>query len=333
MEKFVIEGGVPLSGTVAPAGNKNAALPLLACALLTEQEVVLHNVPRIRDTQAMAGPARGARRAGRLGRGQHRPPGRRGRQRHGRRRRRSPSASARRSCSRARCWRASAPHTCRRRAATSSAAAAWTRTSTPSRRSARTSSTRSPTSASRRPTGGLQAVDFFMDEPSVMAHRERAHGRRADARHDVIRNAACEPHVQDLARMLVRMGAAIEGISSNVLTVHGVERARRLRARRQPRPHRDRLLHGARRRHGRRAAHQGRRGRRPAHDPAGVRPPRPAVRARRRGRRRARRAEARHGARPRRLPDQGRGRPVAGVPGRPDVDRRRASPPSPRAAS
>jgi UDP-N-acetylglucosamine 1-carboxyvinyltransferase len=53
MEKFVIEGGVPLSGTVEPAGNKNAALPLLACALLTEQDVVLHNVPRIRDTEAM----------------------------------------------------------------------------------------------------------------------------------------------------------------------------------------------------------------------------------------------------------------------------------------
>jgi UDP-N-acetylglucosamine 1-carboxyvinyltransferase len=40
----------------------------------------------------------------------------------------------------------------------------------------------------------------------------------------VIRNAACEPHVQDLARMLVRMGAAIENIGSNVLTVHGVDR-------------------------------------------------------------------------------------------------------------
>src|SRR4051794_33991263 len=53
MEKFVIQGGVPLSGTIVPAGNKNAALPLLACALLTEDEVVLHNVPRIRDTQAM----------------------------------------------------------------------------------------------------------------------------------------------------------------------------------------------------------------------------------------------------------------------------------------
>src|SRR5947208_529824 len=53
MEKFVIEGGVPLTGTVVPAGNKNAALPLLACALLTDEDVVLHNVPRIRDTEAL----------------------------------------------------------------------------------------------------------------------------------------------------------------------------------------------------------------------------------------------------------------------------------------
>ena len=53
MEKFVIEGGVPLSGTVVPAGNKNAALPLLAASLLTDEQVVLHNVPQIRDTEAM----------------------------------------------------------------------------------------------------------------------------------------------------------------------------------------------------------------------------------------------------------------------------------------
>src|SRR5919112_2655421 len=53
MEKLVIEGGVPLSGTVVPAGNKNAALPLLAACLLTDEQVVLHNVPRIRDTQAL----------------------------------------------------------------------------------------------------------------------------------------------------------------------------------------------------------------------------------------------------------------------------------------
>ena len=49
----MIEGGVPLSGTVVPAGNKNAALPLLACALLTPEPVILHNVPRIRDTEAL----------------------------------------------------------------------------------------------------------------------------------------------------------------------------------------------------------------------------------------------------------------------------------------
>src|SRR5438876_12441339 len=53
MEKFVIDGGVPLSGTIAPAGNKNAALPILAACVLTEDEVVLHNVPQIRDVEAM----------------------------------------------------------------------------------------------------------------------------------------------------------------------------------------------------------------------------------------------------------------------------------------
>src|ERR687894_841806 len=53
MEKFIIEGGAPLSGTFVPAGNKNAALPALAATLLTEEQVVLHNIPRIRDVEAM----------------------------------------------------------------------------------------------------------------------------------------------------------------------------------------------------------------------------------------------------------------------------------------
>ena len=53
MEKFIIEGGQPLSGTLVPAGNKNAALPALAASLLTSEEVVLRNVPRIRDVEAM----------------------------------------------------------------------------------------------------------------------------------------------------------------------------------------------------------------------------------------------------------------------------------------
>jgi UDP-N-acetylglucosamine 1-carboxyvinyltransferase len=53
MEKFVIQGGHKLSGEVIPSGNKNAALPLLAACLLTDEPVILHNVPEIRDVQAM----------------------------------------------------------------------------------------------------------------------------------------------------------------------------------------------------------------------------------------------------------------------------------------
>src|SRR3954465_14718974 len=53
MDKFVIEGGYPLSGTIVPAGNKNAALPALAACLLTREEVVLRNIPRISDVEAM----------------------------------------------------------------------------------------------------------------------------------------------------------------------------------------------------------------------------------------------------------------------------------------
>ncbi|MCJ7696200.1 MAG: UDP-N-acetylglucosamine 1-carboxyvinyltransferase, partial [Anaerolineaceae bacterium] len=53
MERFVINGGRPLSGTMVPAGNKNAALPLLAACLLTNEPVILHNVPAIKDVLSM----------------------------------------------------------------------------------------------------------------------------------------------------------------------------------------------------------------------------------------------------------------------------------------
>ncbi len=53
MEKFLIEGGIPLNGEVTPAGNKNAALPMLAATLLSEEAIILHNVPQIRDVQDM----------------------------------------------------------------------------------------------------------------------------------------------------------------------------------------------------------------------------------------------------------------------------------------
>lgn len=55
MEKFIIQGGRPLRGEVSPSGNKNAALPLLAACLLTDQPVILHNLPEINDVKTMRG--------------------------------------------------------------------------------------------------------------------------------------------------------------------------------------------------------------------------------------------------------------------------------------
>jgi UDP-N-acetylglucosamine 1-carboxyvinyltransferase len=53
MERFVIQGGVPISGTVVPSGNKNAALPIVAATLLSDKPITLHNLPNIGDVQTM----------------------------------------------------------------------------------------------------------------------------------------------------------------------------------------------------------------------------------------------------------------------------------------
>ena len=53
MEKFIIEGGHKLSGSVKPGGSKNEALPVLAATLLTDEPITLRNVPRIRDVEVM----------------------------------------------------------------------------------------------------------------------------------------------------------------------------------------------------------------------------------------------------------------------------------------
>src|ERR671923_600170 len=219
MDKFVIEGGVPLSGTIVPAGNKNAALPLLACSLLTDERVVLHNVPRIRDVEAMldlladlgvkiawqsentvslqADAVRGTEvsaplaeriRAsfltagpllGRFGSALMPPPG-------GDvigRRRLDPHLDAFRALG------ATVEHG----------------------RDIRITA-----------NGGLTACDFLMDEPSVMGTENALMASAMIDGTTVIRNAASEPHVQDVARMLNKMGAAIEGIGSNVMQVHGM---------------------------------------------------------------------------------------------------------------
>jgi len=55
MEKFVVHGGIPLSGSITPSGNKNEALPVLAATLLAQEPVILHNVPDILDITIMRG--------------------------------------------------------------------------------------------------------------------------------------------------------------------------------------------------------------------------------------------------------------------------------------
>jgi UDP-N-acetylglucosamine 1-carboxyvinyltransferase len=71
------------------------------------------------------------------------------------------------------------------------------------------------------PPLGLTPCDFLMDEPSVMATENALMAAALTRGPTVIRNAASEPHVQDLARMLISMGASIDGVGSNVMTVHG----------------------------------------------------------------------------------------------------------------
>ncbi len=211
---------MPLSGTIVPAGNKNGALPILAACLLTDDEVILRNVPRISDVEAMVLLLRtlGARvewlgasevlvdpasvhstevdpvlseriRASfllagpllaRFGTARMPPPG-------GDvigRRRLDPHLDAFRALG------------------------------------ALVDSRREDIMLTAPPLG-LTPCDFLMDEPSVMATENALMAAALTRGPTVIRNAASEPHVQDLARMLEGMGAAIDGIGSNVMTVHG----------------------------------------------------------------------------------------------------------------
>ena len=218
MEEFVIEGGVPLRGEVVPAGNKNAALPLLAACLLTEEPVVLHNVPQIRDVQAM--------------------------------RLLVESLGARVDVIDTNSWRVTArdlstsdpdPELCRRIRASILIAGPVV---------ARTGKLRLPPPGGdvigRRRldthilalrslgvnvaydraldfTGGnLKGANILLDEASVTATENAVMASVLAQGHTQIRNAASEPHVQELCHFLNRLGAQIEGIGSNTLQITGV---------------------------------------------------------------------------------------------------------------
>ncbi|HET8537125.1 MAG TPA: UDP-N-acetylglucosamine 1-carboxyvinyltransferase [Solirubrobacteraceae bacterium] len=223
MEKFVIDGGAPLSGTITPAGNKNAALPILAACVLTEDEVVLHNVPQIRDVEAMLELLEG------MG---------------VRVERRDDHTIA--LCAGDVVEDATVDKDAAERIRASFLLAGpllarFGRAVMPppggdviGRRrldphldafiALGASYEHDRDIVLTAPAGGLRAGDVFMDEPSVMATENALLAAALTPGVTTVGNAACEPHVQDLARMLTKMGARVEGIGSNVLTVNGVSR-------------------------------------------------------------------------------------------------------------
>lgn len=218
MEEFIIEGGVPLHGEVFPSGNKNAALPLLAACLLTDEPVVLHNVPQIRDVLAM--------------------------------RRLIESLGSVVEELDANSWRITTreltashldPDLCRRiRASILIAGPVLARSG----------------GITLPPPGGdvigrrrldthilalralgaqitynrvfdiqaaeLRGADILMDEASVTATENAVMAAVFAKGETRIRNAASEPHVQELCNFLNLLGAKIEGIGSNTLHIQGV---------------------------------------------------------------------------------------------------------------
>ena len=118
------------------------------------------------------------------------------------------------------------------------------------------------------------ACAIFMDEPSVMGTENALMAAALTPGPTTIGNAACEPHVQDLARLLTRMGAQVDGIGSNVMTVHGRDRLGGAEHTISPDHIEVGRLHGAGRGDRGRGAHPRRRTGRPGHGPPPVPPPR-----------------------------------------------------------
>ena len=221
MEKFVIQGGVPLSGEIAAAGNKNAALPILAACLLTDEDVLLRNVPRIRDTEAQVSLlADLGVEVERLGDNDLRL----------RAANVTSTAVDEDLAARIRAsFLLAGPLLARFGEVTMPPPGGDTigrRRLDPHLDAFRDLGAQviAERSIELRAPNGLKACEIFMDEPSVMGTENALLAAALAPGETVIGNAACEPHVQDLARLLTKMGATVEGIGSNVMRVHGRDR-------------------------------------------------------------------------------------------------------------
>jgi len=215
--QFIVEGSRPLNGTIRPSGNKNAALPIIAAALLTDQPVTLENVPRIRDVETLVDLVTStgvqaewtARNALAI---------------HAKNVRASaldPELCARIRASIllagplvARCQSVTLPPPGgdiigRRRVDTHFLALE------------QLGVTCEVGDAYKLTAKKLRGADVFLDEPSVTATENALMAAVAAEGRTILRNAASEPHVQDLAHFLVALGARIDGIGTNQMTIEG----------------------------------------------------------------------------------------------------------------
>ncbi len=221
MSRFIVEGGRTLSGRIRPAGNKNAALPCLCAAVLTDRPVVLDNVPRIRDvltlleilrslgaTAEWEGPntvavdASGVE-VGRVDRDQ--------------------AARIRASLLLA------GPLLARfgdvRLPPPGGDVIGRRRMDTHFLAFEALGATVALSDDFRiRVDGRLRGAPIFLDEPSVTGTENAIMAAVLARGTTVLRNAAAEPHVQDLCHLLVAMGAHIDGIGTGRLTIEGVDR-------------------------------------------------------------------------------------------------------------
>jgi UDP-N-acetylglucosamine 1-carboxyvinyltransferase len=220
MESFVIEGGRPLSGSVRAAGNKNGALPILAATLLASEPVRLENVPRITDVETMVeliadlgadaawtGPNEVTVDAAKVAKTSLHPE-------LGRRIRASFLLAGPLL---ARFGRATVPPPGgdvigRRRLDTHIHAFAALGVSV------------DLNGAYELTVDRLRGQRLYLDEASVMGTENAIMAAALAEGETVVGYAACEPHIQDLCRFLVSLGAEIQGIGSNILHIHGVER-------------------------------------------------------------------------------------------------------------
>ncbi len=221
MRSLIIDGPVKIKGSITPGGNKNAALPMIAACLLTDQEVILHNMPQINDAAVMLDLARYAgaevERSGRTVKI--------------RAANITQSVLPNALCAKVRTsilFAGALTYRCgsaqiglpggdfigRRRLDSHYYGLGKLGISTELRDGA----------ADFKLKGGLQGQDLFLDEASVTATEQIMIAAAVADGVTYIRNAASEPHIQQLGELLNLMGAQIEGLDTNTLKITGVKK-------------------------------------------------------------------------------------------------------------